>query len=93
MQTDLNPKLENALGKLRSAATSRAIGRVANINVRKTGINGDATLILSGTSKTYYGKQLAQHGLLELFDQKDRQLFTDLGISHFPRIDNQIVVS
>jgi hypothetical protein len=37
-------------------------GRVKDLEVR---VNG-SRVVLAGSSETYYGKQLAQHGVLEL---------------------------
>lgn len=45
--------------------TQRTGGRIKGLRVTRT----SGSLILNGTSSTYYGKQLAQHAAHELFPE------------------------
>lgn len=91
MKIELN-LAETALHRIKSAVVNRVGNRVREIDVRLTGNNGDTALVVSGISRTYYGKQLAQHGLFDLFDEPGHKLFEALGINHKPQIVNEIEV-
>ena len=52
-------------------------------------INEDPTLVLTGTSPTYYGKCMAQEGVVPLIDMT---LAQELGLKHLPKFQNKITV-
>ena len=82
---------QQALSRLEKSARDKtqASARVSNIRVSVEGTNGDSTLVLTGTSRTYYGKCMAQEGVAPFIDMT---LAKELGLQHLPKFQNRIIV-
>jgi BON domain len=61
-----NPTLQELTSSIKHRIHSRTHGRVWNLHVE---IDGQA-VVLRGRTSTYYTKQLAQHGALEITSDK-----------------------
>ena len=82
---------QQVLSRLEESARNKtqASARVSKIRVSLEGTNGDATLVLTGTSPTHYGKCMAQEGVFPFIDMT---LAKELGLEHLPKFQNRITV-
>jgi hypothetical protein len=60
----LDPQPPDVLGQLESRLQCQLNGRVRNLQL----VLHNSGLVLRGVSRTYYGKQLAQHVVMETLD-------------------------